>query len=186
MDPNGAMMLADGSWAENIGGMGNPVYTGAVLTGMKRVNLDTMYTPVPKGINWLRDNRNSDSGWAMKKGEPSNTMASAWAVIGCVVLYYSGAPTLLVATFAAGLAAIVVFMGINLLWKISLHTAITAASVTVLIIVYGAVGALTAVLLPPVAWARIELEHHSPTQVATGALLAAVIVAFVFQLFGLR
>ncbi|MFQ6044059.1 MAG: prenyltransferase/squalene oxidase repeat-containing protein [Candidatus Poribacteria bacterium] len=73
---------ADGSWGENIGGVGNPLYTGAVLAGMKRVNLDTMYTPVPKGIKWLIDNRNSDGGWAIKKGEPSNTMATAWAVQG--------------------------------------------------------------------------------------------------------
>ncbi len=112
-------------------------------------------------------------------------LASAWAVIGCVVLHYSGAPTLLVATFASGLAAIVVFMGINLLWKISLHTAFVTASVTILIILYSASGALTAVLLPPVAWARIELAHHSPAQVASGALLAAIIVILVFLLFGL-
>ena len=91
----------------------------------------------------------------------------------------------LVATFAAGLAAIVIFMGINLLWKISLHTAFIAASVTILIIVYGATGAFTAVLIPPVAWARMEMKLHSPTQVATGALLAAVIVVFVFHFFGL-
>lgn len=112
-------------------------------------------------------------------------LASAWAVIGCVVLPYLGAPTLLVATFAAGLVAIVVFMGINLLWKISLHTAFVTASITILIILYSAGGALTAVLLPPVAWARIELAHHSPAQVASGALLAAIIVILVFQLFGL-
>jgi hypothetical protein len=112
-------------------------------------------------------------------------LASAWAVIGCAVLYYLRAPTLLVATFAAGLVAIVVFMGINLLWKISLHTAFVTASVTILIILYSTGGALTAVLLPPVAWARIELAHHSLAQVASGALLAAIIVILVFQLFGL-
>jgi membrane-associated phospholipid phosphatase len=36
------------------------------------------------------------------------------------------------------------------------------------------------VLLPPVAWARIEMKQHSPVQVAVGAVLAAVIVALVF------
>jgi membrane-associated phospholipid phosphatase len=112
-------------------------------------------------------------------------LASACAVVGCVLLSYLGAPMLLVATFVAGLVAIVIFMGINLMWKISLHTAFVAASVTVLIIVYGTAGAPTTVLLPPVAWARIELEHHSPAQVATGALLSAVIVVIVFYLFGL-
>lgn len=112
-------------------------------------------------------------------------LASACAVVGCILLPYLGAPTLLVATFVAGLVAIVTFMGINLMWKISLHTAFIAASVTILSIVYGTAGALTTVLLPPAAWARIELEHHSPAQVFTGALLAAAIVAFVFYLFGL-
>jgi membrane-associated phospholipid phosphatase len=112
-------------------------------------------------------------------------LASAFAVVGCVVLPYLGAPRLLVTTFIAGLAAILIFMGINLLWKISLHTAFITASVTIFIIVYSSIGALTAVLLPPVAWARIELEHHSPAQVATGALLAASIVVLVFLLYGL-
>jgi len=112
-------------------------------------------------------------------------LASAFAVIGCIVLYLLEAPILLMATFIAGLAAIVVFMGVNLSWKISLHTAFVAASVTVLIIVYDAIGAVSVVLLPPVAWSRIKLEHHSPAQVATGALLAALIVALVFRLFGL-
>lgn len=112
-------------------------------------------------------------------------LAMGWAVVDCAVLPYLGAPMLLVATFVAGLAAIVIFMGINLWWKISLHTAFVAASVTVLIIVYNATGALTAMLLPPVAWARIELEHHSPAQVASGALLAAAIAILIFRLFGL-
>jgi membrane-associated phospholipid phosphatase len=112
-------------------------------------------------------------------------LASACAIVGCVLLIYLGAPLLLVATFVAGLVAIVTFMGINLIWKISLHTAFSAASVTVLSIVYGTVGALTILLLPPVVWARLELERHSPAQVATGAVLAAAIVAFVFYLFGL-
>jgi hypothetical protein len=112
-------------------------------------------------------------------------LASIWALIGCVVLPCLGAPTLLVATFAAGLVSIILYMVINLLWKISLHTAFVAASVTILIIVYSFAGALTAVLLPPVAWARIELAHHSPAQVASGALLAALIVVLIFHILGL-
>jgi membrane-associated phospholipid phosphatase len=74
---------------------------------------------------------------------------------------------------------------INFWWKISLHTAFAAASVTVLTIVYGLSGALAVMLVPPVAWARIELEHHSPAQAAAGALLATVIVLAVFYLFAL-
>ncbi len=60
-----------------------------------------------------------------------------------------------------------------------------AASVTTLVILYGSIAALAVVLLPLVAWARIELEHHSIAQVAVGALLAASIAVVVFYLFGL-
>ena len=89
------------------------------------------------------------------------------------------------ATFTAGLAAIVIFMVINLFWKISLHTAFVAAAATLLIIVYNPVGAWTLVLVPLVAWARIEMKLHSPAQVTSGALLAAAIALIVFWCFGL-
>jgi membrane-associated phospholipid phosphatase len=112
-------------------------------------------------------------------------LAIGCAIVGCTVLIILGAPKLLIATFVSGLAAIVIFMAINLSWKISLHTAFITASVIILIIVYGAIVALTALLVPLVGWARIEIKLHSPAQVATGALLAAGIVAVVFWLFGL-
>jgi len=107
-------------------------------------------------------------------------LATVLAVIACFVLTYLEAPKLLKVTFITGLAAIVVFMVINRFWKISLHTAFVAASVTVMTIVYGAAGALTILLLPPVAWARIRLKQHSPAQVAAGALISAAIVVVVF------
>jgi len=112
-------------------------------------------------------------------------LASVCAVAGCLILLYLGAPLVLVATIVAALSATIIFMGINLLWKISLHTAFAAGSVTVLTLVYGAIGALSAMLVPPVAWSRIELEQHSPAQAAAGALLAALIVVVVFHFFGL-
>lgn len=112
-------------------------------------------------------------------------LAGFCTIAGFIILFYLGAPLVLVASFVAGLSAILVFMLINLLWKISVHTAFVAASVTALTILYGSAGAVTAVLLPPIAWARTELEHHSLAQVAAGALVAALIVVGVFHLFGL-
>jgi len=111
--------------------------------------------------------------------------ASICAVVGYIILRCFGAPPALVATSVAGLSAVVIFMGINLLWKISLHTAFITASVTLLIILYGSTIALAAVLIPLVAWARIALKRHSLAQVVTGALLATSIVVVVFYLFGL-
>lgn len=112
-------------------------------------------------------------------------LASISTVAGCLLLLYLQAPLVLIATFVTGLASIIVFMCINFLWKISLHTAFAAASVTVLTIQYGSIGALTAMLIPPIAWARIELEQHSLTQAVAGALLAGLIVVIVFHFFGL-
>ena len=112
-------------------------------------------------------------------------LACTMAVIGWVILHFLGAPVLLMATFAAGLAAIVIFTVTNLLWKISLHTAFIAASITILIIVYRLPGALAVLLLPPVTWARMEMKLHTPAQVAAGALLAVAVVVLVFHFFGL-
>jgi membrane-associated phospholipid phosphatase len=111
-------------------------------------------------------------------------LAILCAVIGYIILVVLDAPQLLVATFAAGLAAVIVFMAINLFWKISLHTAFITASVTVLIIVYGGVAAWTVLLVPLVAWARIEMKRHNPAQVLTGSVLACFIVTVVLGIYG--
>ena len=103
----------------------------------------------------------------------------------CIVLYYLEAPLVLVVAFLAGITAVVVFMGINLWWKISVHTAFAASAITLLVLLYGPAAALTGLLLPLIGWSRIELEHHSLTQVATGAVLSVLIVLGIFYLFGL-
>jgi len=112
-------------------------------------------------------------------------LAGICTIAGCALLIYLGAPLILLAAFIAALAAIVIFMCINFFWKISLHAAFAAASVTVLTILYGSFGAITAMLVPTVGWARMELKHHSLAQVVVGTLLATSIVVVVFHLFGL-
>jgi membrane-associated phospholipid phosphatase len=112
-------------------------------------------------------------------------LASVLGIVGWLVLRYGGGPELLEATFAAGLVAIVIFMVINLFWKISLHTAFVSGAVAVLIIVYGAAAAWSVLLLPPVAWARMALKQHSAVQVVAGTILAAAIVTLVFWGYGI-
>jgi len=107
-------------------------------------------------------------------------LAGACAGTGCVILPYFGAPSILVAAFVAGLSAVVIFMGINLWWKISVHTAFIAGSITALVILYSWLAAIAIVLVPLMSWARIELEHHSLAQATTGALLAVLVVVAVF------
>ena len=101
------------------------------------------------------------------------TLAVILAVVGYVILFYLKAPLILLALFLTGFSAAVIFMCINLRWKISLHTAVISASVAVLVILYGFMAVVAVVLIPLVAWARAESGHHSLAQVLTGALLAA-------------
>jgi len=107
-------------------------------------------------------------------------MAGLCTIVGCIILAYLGAPSILVAAFVTGISTTVIFMCINLWWKISLHTGLVAASATVLVILYGWTAVATVALVPLTAWARIELEYHSPAQAVTGALLATLIVVVVF------
>jgi len=112
-------------------------------------------------------------------------MASVFVALSCVVLFYLGAPVELLAAFVATLLAMLLYMCINFWWKISVHTGFVTASITLLTILYGAIGLVAAVLVPLIGWSRVELEHHSPMQVAVGAMLAALIVVTAFRLFGL-
>ncbi|MFC2070045.1 hypothetical protein ACFLTB_02580 [Chloroflexota bacterium] len=102
------------------------------------------------------------------------------ASASCIVLSQLKAPPMLVAAFATGLSTVFIFTLINLWWKISIHTAIVAASATVLVLLYGWMAAASVALIPLAAWARIELEYHSLAQAISGALLAAVIVMVMF------
>jgi hypothetical protein len=102
------------------------------------------------------------------------------AIAGYFVLSYLQAPPVLVAAFTAVLTTALVFMFINLWWKISVHTGFIAASSIVLVMLYGWVAAATIALIPLTAWARIELESHSPAQAVSGAVLAAIIAVVIF------
>lgn len=103
------------------------------------------------------------------------------AAAGWITLAFLGAPAILVAGFVTGITIAVLFALINLWWKISLHTAIVAASATILMLLYGWIASATLVLVPLTAWSRIELECHSLTQTVSGAILASLLVVILFQ-----
>ena len=128
-----------------------------------------------------------DSVFANVRQQRNRIYALAIILAGtnCVVLLILEAPLLLLVLCVAGLSANVIFLSVNLWWKISLHTAFITATVAVLFLLYGFMSTASIVLIPLVAWARIELEHHSLAQVATGAFLTASILVAVFRLFGL-
>ncbi|HTY81823.1 MAG TPA: hypothetical protein VMB24_03490 [Dehalococcoidales bacterium] len=112
-------------------------------------------------------------------------LASVFSAVGYVMMLRFDAPKLLAVSFLAGLLTVIVFMLINLYWKISLHTAFISAGVVVLTVVYGANAAWLFVLLPLIGWSRLALKMHTPWQVIAGAVLAAGIVSGIYWGFGI-
>lgn len=102
-------------------------------------------------------------------------VAVAAVVAALVLLILLGAPRLLVATVSAMLAALAVTVPITLRWKISFHAAVSAGTVVVLAHVLPPAPTLVAgaLVVATVCWARVRLTHHTPAQVAAGAVTGA-------------
>ena len=136
---------------------------------------------------YLVKNGRLDALFANTRGQRNKIYLLSGLCVGmsCIILAYLEAPSILVVAFGTGLSTIFVFSTINLWWKISLHSAAVASLVTVMVLMFGWMAAVTVALVPLTVWARIELKYHSLAQAATGALLAALIVAVVFYSFAL-
>jgi len=67
----------------------------------------------------------------------------------------------------------VVFALVTMKWKISLHTGVNAAIITVVNMFYGWQYGWLYLLLCLVAWARVWQKHHTWAQVITGAVVGA-------------
>ena len=111
--------------------------------------------------------------------------AGICTLISIGILFYLGAPLLLLAAVVAGFVTVIIFMILNIWWKISLHAAFMAGATTVSVVLYGYVATAGLVLLLLAAWSRIELGRHSVAQVAVGALLSTVVMMAVLYLFRL-
>ena len=112
-------------------------------------------------------------------------LATCLGIAGVVVLHFTQAPKLMFVTFVTGLASVVIFMSINLYWKISLHTGFIAAAVTIIVIVYGGFLSFIVLLVPLVGWARLNMKLHTWQQTTCGAVLAAGIAVISFASFGM-
>lgn len=92
---------------------------------------------------------------------------------------------MVIALVASVSAAMVAITGVTLYWKMSMHVAGTAGTVTVLTLVYGRRALPLVVLVPAVAWSRNVLDHHTPAQALAGAALGSAAPLIVFRQMGL-
>ncbi len=103
-------------------------------------------------------------------------------LVGLGLMVILRAPRELVALVVARAVGLGVSLLVTPAWKISIHVAVVAGAVVILVLVFGPqfLGATPLVAL--VGWARVQAGDHTPMQVVAGAVLGAAVAAAVFTL----
>ncbi|MFI9527240.1 phosphatase PAP2 family protein [Micromonospora rosaria] len=108
----------------------------------------------------------------------------ASSAVGWVLLAAFGAPRPLLALVAAGVVGLVVAVTVSPWWKMSIHTAVAAGVVVVLVLTFG-VPLLATVPLPAlVGWSRVRLRDHTVPQVVAGGVVGGLVAGAVYAAFG--
>ena len=89
-------------------------------------------------------------------------------VIGLLILVWAGAPRELVAVVVVTFVLGVVVTTVNSRWKLSIHSAVAAGYLAVLVVIAGPWLLAASPLVALVAWSRVRLRDHTPAQVLAG------------------
>ena len=77
----------DGTWGREMYRPGNPLYTAAVLAGLRRLGFNQSFSPIPTAADWLANRINVDGGWSMMRGVDSDTLVTSWVLHGLALVY---------------------------------------------------------------------------------------------------
>lgn len=131
----------------------------------------------------VRRGRLSDHHISVREQRPPMlAVALACAGSGLLVLRWLAAPRALFALMAAMVAGLVVALAITSFWKISVHAAAAAGTVTSLATLVDPWWLLAAPLVVLTGWARVEIRAHTPVQVFAGAIIGAIVTSGVLLL----
>ena len=134
----------------------------------------TFGTFVPLAIIYLLSKRGLISDFFVsEKKERAKPFAGAILsyLTGSLTLWLLRAPPIVTALMLCYAGNTLLMMLITRRWKISVHASGIAGPTTVLIESLGGWASIFFALLIPVAWARIRLKAHTPTQILAGALV---------------
>ena len=104
----------------------------------------------------------------------------ASAAGGLALLAVLGAPRPVLALVAAGVVGLVVAVSVSHWWKMSIHSAVAAGTLVVLVLDLRARLLVATPLLGLVGWSRVRLGDHTVAQVVVGGALGALVAAAVF------
>ncbi|MGW9402765.1 phosphatase PAP2 family protein [Arthrobacter sp. NPDC055585] len=98
--------------------------------------------------------------------------------LGALVLILVDAPAVLFGEIGGVFIGLVICMAANLVWKLSVHSAVAAYVGLALLAPVPVLGpALALLLASATGWSRIKLGDHTPTQVLAGHLAGCVAFA---------
>ena len=104
----------------------------------------------------------------------------ASVAVGLALLVGFGAPGELSGYIGCMLGSVAVLAAITTVWKISIHCAVAAGSVTILALLFGPWLTPAYLLVALTAWSRVVVKDHTAAQVIAGSVLgaAAAIVTY--------
>lgn len=113
---------------------------------------------------------------------PVFALAGVSLLLGSGALALLGAPAAAFSSVGLILTGLLICLIVNLRWKLSVHTAV-AAFIWLSIFsgpAWGPAAALFMTML--VGWSRLEVRHHTPSQVLAGAVLGCLLFLVGLQL----
>jgi membrane-associated phospholipid phosphatase len=134
-------------------------------------------------LRGVRRQRLTDHHVGLREQRPVPLLVGVVSVLaGLVLLTLGRAPRDLIALVGAMGVGLVASLLVTLVWKVSIHTAVVAGAVVVLVVVFGPALLAFAPALALVAWARVEVGDHTALQTLAGAALGGAIAAVCFSL----
>ncbi|MDF9279086.1 phosphatidic acid phosphatase [Arthrobacter sp. EH-1B-1] len=98
-------------------------------------------------------------------------------LLGLGVLQLLGAPLQLTVMILSVLAGILAVLAVNLVWKLSAHAAVASFFMIAMVMIFGWVGLVSAVVPLAVGWSRVRLGAHTTLQVLAGLTVGLLIGA---------
>ncbi len=109
---------------------------------------------------------------------------TASVAAGLILLIVLRAPRALAGYLAFMLGSVALLALVTTIWKISIHCAVAAGSVTVLAFGYGPPVLAGFALVALVGWSRVAMKDHTISQALAGAALGAAVAALAYTATG--
>lgn len=158
--------------------------TGDLTSGFGWAALVVVFSAaIPYGIVWWGVRRGTLTDHHIGRREQRRgpvLLGLVSVLVGLVALVILHGPRQLLAMVVVMLAVLLGVTVVNQFWKLSAHTAVSAGSTAVLVVIFGPWLLVTAGLVALIGWSRVVLRDHTPAQVIAGTALGAIVAAGAF------